>query len=454
MRREVAELRALVEQLQARLQRNSSKSSRPPSSDAPAAPRPPAPRGPAGRRPGGQPGHPGAARKLKPLEALADTFDEVPATCQHCRAPFSPDAGEDAPPPLRHQVTELAPVLVRTVECRLHSRHCRCCRRFTRAALPAGVPSGVIGPRFQAWCALLSGRFRLSRRGVQELVACGLGEELSPGSRCSLEGATAAALAAPYTEVAAAVGAAPAVNADETPWRQGKERATLWLAATRQLALFRIDAHRDRAAFDRLLPPDVARTVTADRYSVYQHLVGDGWEICWAHLDRDFKALADRRGAVQSLGEADRREIARLFGLWHRFRTGEFDRRTLRARLRPIQARFKTVLRKAKASRDYDAPPLARNLLRKWPSLRTFARVEGVEPTNNHAERALRHAVLWRRSSFGNQSEGGRQFVERMLTAVSSLRLQGRPVLDYLEAVCRAARGGNPAPSLLPAAPR
>src|SRR5207245_10462989 len=132
---------------------------------------------------------------------------------------------------------------------------CPCCQRVTRAALPEGVPSGAVGPRFQAFCALLTGRFRLSRRGAQELVACGLGEELSLGTFCSLEAATTAALAVPYAEVAAAVGAAPAVNADETPWREGKKRATLWLAATPLLALFRIDEHRDRNAFNLLLPP-------------------------------------------------------------------------------------------------------------------------------------------------------------------------------------------------------
>lgn len=451
LRAEVAELRAIVADLQARLGRNSSNSSRPPSSDPPGtargSARPGEERERAGRKPGGQQGHPGAARELKPIEALADVFDEVPATCIHCRAVLPPDS-EVAQLPLRHQVTELARVLVSTVEYRLHARRCPRCRKVTRASLPAGVGPSATGPRLQAFCALLTGRFRLSRRSAQELVATGLGEAISLGTLSALEAATTSALALPYDEVAAAVRAAEQVNADETPWKNGKQRPTLWLAATLTLALFRIDPRRSRAAFEALLPPGGKRTVTSDRFSVYTYLEGDGWQICWAHLLRDFQALADRQDAASAIGEAARTEIHRLFALWHQFREGQIDRRTLRRQLRPVQARFKALLTKADASGHYEAGGLARSLLRHWASLWTFARVEGVEPTNNHAERTLRPAVLWRKGSFGHQSETGKQFVERMLTVVTSLRLQGKEVLDYLEAACRAAQTGAPAPSV------
>lgn len=450
---EVAGLQAQVAELQARLSRNSSNSSRPPSSDPPSARKRNPPRQPSGRKPGGQRGHPGRTRELKPLDALTGSFDYLPSACEHCRSPLSGEQVCEDLPPLRHQVTELARVLVETFEYRLHARRCSCCQQVTRARLPEGVSDCVAGPRLQAFCALLTGRFRLSRRSAQELVACALGEALSLGTLCALEARTAAALSGPYEEIAAAVRAATAVNTDETPWKSGKQRLTLWLAATPTLAFFRIDPHRSRDAFEALLPPGSHRTVTSDRYSVYTHLTGDAWQICWAHLLRDFQALADRKDDARAIGEAAKREIRQLFGLWHGMRAGQFDRRTLRARLRPVQARFKTLLRRAARQDHPAAGGLARSLLRHWASLWTFARVEGVEPTNNHAERTLRPAVLWRKSSFGHQSEGGKEFVERLLSVVGSLRLQGRDVLAYLEAACRGGRHATAVPALVPSAP-
>lgn len=450
---QIVQLTERIAQLEARLNRNSSNSSRPPSSDPPRAPKRDTTREPSGRKPGGQEGHEGKSRPLKPLEGVAESFDEIPSCCEHCHALLPAGQREGDPAPQRHQVTDLVPVLVHTVEYRLHARRCPGCQHVTRAPLPEGVSTSVVGPRLQAFCSLLTGRFRLSRRSAQELVACGLGEAISLGTLCSLEAATTAALAEPYQEVATAVRSAPSVNADETPWKSGKRRLTLWLAATPILALFRIDARRTREAFELLLPYDGNRTVTSDRFSVYTYLVDDEWQICWSHLLRDFKALVDRRDEAKPIGEAALVEAHNLFHLWHRFRSGEMDRRQFRAHLRPIQARFKAVLRQADASGHYDAGGLGRNLLRHWTSLWTFTRLEGVEPTNNHAERMLRPAVLWRKGSFGHQSEGGQQFVERMLTVVSSLRLQGRSVLDYLEAACRAARDGSVAPPVVLAAP-
>jgi transposase len=164
---------------------------------------------------------------------------------------------------------------------------------------------------------------------------------------------------------------------------------------------------------------------------------------------RDFQAVAEQE-ATRPLGEALLASGRDLFALWHAFLGGEISRKTLQARMRPVQARVGRLLRRARDSDHWRAAPLGRDLLRYWPSLWTFLSVAEVEPTNNAAERALRPAVLWRKRSFGHHGEGGRAFVERLLTVVGSLRLQGRNVLEYLEAVCRAARVGEAAPSLLP----
>jgi transposase len=451
----VAELEARLAQLEARLHQNSRNSSRPPSSDLP-GPRPPAPKPPSsGRKPGGQPGHPGSARPLKPPTEVDFCVPCRPAVCAHCQTALPPLAAPDDPPPQRHQVLDLPKQLLETTEYQLHARTCPACAQRTWAALPPDAPTGVVGPRLQAFCSLLVGRYHLSRRQTQELVADGFGEAFSLGTFSSLEQATAQALAAPYGVVQAALAAAPAVNVDETGWREGNRRAWLWLAATPALALFRIDPSRSRAAFERLLPPlpPGARTVTSDRYRAYVHLQGDEHQLCWSHLIRDFTALAelpDERGAV--IGGEALAAAQELFTHWHAFQAGEIDRPTLQQRLRPMQARLCRRLRRARDSGHWKASGLARDLLGQWKSLWTFSRVPGVEPTNNAAERAVRPAVLWRKQSFGNQGESGRAFVERMLTVVGSLRLQGRNVLEYLETAVRAARRGETAPTLLPEA--
>jgi len=450
---QIAALTARIEQLEARLSQNSANSSRPPSSDGPAGRQPPASASPSGRRRGGQRGHRGANRDLKPLEKVAQVVEEVPTHCVHCQGPLPAGQSEGDPPPRRHQVTELPPVVCVTTEYRLHARTCPHCRRRTWAELPAGVPRGAVGPRLQAVGSLLTGGYGLSRRCAQELLRDLLGEELSLGTLSSLEAATAAALSVPCQEVAQAVAQAERVNADETRWFEAHRLAWLWLAATEALSLFRIDASRSREAFERLLPKRAAgqrRTVTSDRYSAYCHLVGDEWQLCWSHLEREFTGWAESTAPAAGSGRAALAASRRLFSRWHQHRAGDFPHAALSSYLQPVKQRLQAVLQEAAASGHWRVEGPARHLLKHFESLWTFTRVEGVEPTNNHAERALRRAVLWRKRSFGHQSESGRLFVERLLTVAGSLRLQGRNLLAYLEAACRAALTHTYPPSLLP----
>ncbi|MDQ3815932.1 MAG: transposase [Armatimonadota bacterium] len=152
-----------------------------------------------------------------------------------------------------------------------------------------------------------------------------------------------------------------------------------------------------------------------------------------------------------ALGHWGLAEIARLFARWHRFRAAALDRQELRRQLVPIQARMGRLLWRGAENPDRKAAALCRDLNRWWAALWTFARVEGVEPTNNGAERALRPAVLWRKGSFGSDSEAGGRFAERLLTVVASCRQQDRPLLAFLVAAGEAAVRGSPPPSLLPA---
>jgi transposase len=448
----VAQLTSRLAQLEARLNQNSSNSSQPPSFDPPSAPKPLPKPPPSGRKQGGQPGHKGTTRFLKPTDACHDVVSFFPETCAHCQAPLPPNFSPDAPPPRRHQVLDLPPVLIRTTEYQCHACCCPHCHGVTFAALPSWVPTGGVGPRLQAVCALLVGRHRMTRRSLQEFLLQAGGERLSLGCLCALEARTTAALAAPYEAACQAIARAKQVNADETPWRQGALKAWLWTAVSEWIVCFLVSASRSREAFQTLVPFDPARTVTCDRYSAYQHLVGDQRQVCWAHLLRDFTALAQTNAPERDLGAELVAATKELFAVWSGYRAEAMDRRGLEEAMQPVQERVRRLLEEGRASPHWKAGPLGTELLKQWESLWTFVRIEGVEPTNNAAERAVRPGVLWRKISFGNQGEGGRAFVERMLTVVGSLRLQGRGVLDYLEGAIRAWQEQREAPSLVPEA--
>jgi transposase len=442
-------LQARIHELEAQLGQNSSNSSRPPSTDPPQAP-PGSKAPPTGRKRGGQPGHRGTYRALLPVEQVDEVVTVTPEVCRHCGQALPEATGRRRGRVWRHQVVELLPLAVRVTEYQLIARRCPVCGKRTRAALLAGVSRRPFGPRLTAVIALLSGRYRLSRREVRQILQDLWQVRVSLGAVVRQEQVQSAALAPVVAEAQTAVQEAAAVNMDETGWRQEQQRAWLWTAVTAELTVFRIDRHRSGVVVQGLLGADFAGVVGSDRWSAYGRFPATRRALCHAHLKRDFQALVDRGGEAESIGRWGLAEIERLFALWHRFRAGEFDRKELQRRLVPLQARMGRLLRRGQDNPDRKAAGLCRELSKWWTALWTFARVEGVEPTNNAAERALRPAVLWRKGSFGSDSEAGSRFAERLLTVVTSRRQQGRPLLDFLVAAGQTAVRGSPPPSLLP----
>jgi transposase len=167
------------------------------------------------------------------------------------------------------------------------------------------------------------------------------------------------------------------------------------------------------------------------------------------HLKRDFQKLIDRGGPADAIGRAGSEVVDCLFADWRAFRHGELDRPGLQARVERIARELQGTLERGRSCADAEAATFCANLLGLYPALGLFAALEGVEPTNNHAERLLRSGVLWRKNAFGCHSAAGCRFVERMLTVVQTLRSQHRPVLDYLVDAIVAHRSGLPAPQLL-----
>jgi transposase len=449
LKRRVAELEALVRDLRERLGLNATNSSLPPSASPPAAPKPVAKR-PTGKRPGAQPGHPPLLRRRLPAERVTRAVVFAPARCGHCRAALPALPGPGDPEPTWHQVAELPPVAAEVVEYQGHYRTCPGCGALSHAPVPAGLKAHSVGPRLAAALAYLAGCHHVSKRGLEEIAAALFGVPLALGTVSRLEGQMSAALAAPHAEALEAVRAAPAKHVDETGWKQAGQRRWLWLAATSTAAAFLVCAGRGSAALKALLGAGVIGFLTSDRWAAY-----DKWplwrrQVCWAHLKRDFQKLVDRGGAAAPLGEALLRIERRVFEEWHLFRGGTFGRRALQNHLDAEARDFERLLEAGCGCADAKAAAFCANLLALLPAVWRFVVSEGVEPTNNHAERLLRRGVLWRKNAFGCHSEGGCRFVERILTAVQTLRLQGRPVLPYLRDVLVAHRNGLKAPSLLP----
>jgi transposase len=438
-------LQAEVAKLREQLGRNSQNSSKPPSSDPPNAPAHPK-RAPSGRNAGGQAGHPGHGRKLRPVEQVNRVMNLKPTSCAVCGALL---LGEDADP-VRHQVTELPRVEPEVTEYRQHTLTCLACGAQTQAECPADMPAGSFGPRVQATVGYLTGRIGASQREVEEVMETVFHTEISLGSIPAQEDQVSAALAEPVQEVQAYVLQQPVKNADETSWREKAKRAWLWINTTPLATLFLVIATRGAKSAQQVLGVVVTGIVGSDRWSGYNWPDPQQRQLCWAHLKRDFQALVDRGGESERIGRALLDQVEKMFGLWHRIRDGTLSRTGFQTAMQPIQARVGDLLREGTTLSCDKTRHTCENILKLEVALWTFVRVEGVEPTNNSAERRLRRAVLWRRRSFGTQSEDGSRFVERVLTAVTTLRQQQRDVLDYLTEACAAAIRGDKAPSLLP----
>jgi transposase len=441
----VAALVAMVQALQEQLHQTSRNSSRPPSSDPPLPQRPHSPRGQ--RQRGGQPGHPGSTRTLIPVEEVDEVVVIKPAQCTHCQAPLS---GDD-PKPWRHQVIELPPIKPVVTEYQWHQLACPVCGETTRAPWPEGVPSGTYGPRVQATVALCTGAYRLSKRTTQQVMDEVFGVPLSVGTISPLEQATTAAVAAPVEAARTYVHAQAVAHLDETSWRQGGKRAWLWVAVTSVVTVFLVRMSRGGQVARELLGERFSGILVTDRYSAYNWYPVRWRQVCWAHLLRDFEAMRGRGGRSEEIGDALLAQAHQMFAWWHRVREGTLQRSTFRSYMSPLRREVERLLEAGSRCGVPKTAGTCRDILKRREALWTFVQVEGVEPTNNTAERSIRPGVLWRKGSFGTQSEEGSRFVESMMTVVSTLKQQQRNVLEYLTAACEAALRGEAAPSLLPA---
>jgi transposase len=438
-----------VHELEARLNTNATNSSVPPSANPPEAPKPVVKKK-TGRRPGGQPGHPVRLQRRLPPQRLQRIVRYLPRHCKGCRAPLPAAPGPHDPEPSWHQVAELPRLAARVTEYQGHYRTCPCCGRLNHAPIPRRIKAHCIGPRLASTLGYLAGSHRASARGLEEIAADVFEVPVALGTVANLRAELSAALAPAHAEAVQAVRAAGFKNVDETSWKLAGALCWLWVAATDTVAAFLIHAHRGWDALAALLGEKIQGLVGSDRWSAYARLSPFCRQLCWAHLKRDFQKLIDRGGSAARLGRKLQRVATQVFRQWHLFRGGGCDRERLQKRLDRPARELERLLRRGCRCADLKAATFCVNVLELLPAVWQFVVTDGVEPTNNHAERMLRRGVLWRKNAFGSHSQTGCRFVERMLTVVQTRRLQKRSVLRYLYEALVAHRKGLPIPSLLP----
>jgi len=444
----IAALEHRVAELEARLGANATNSGTPPSANPPAAPKPVV-KTPTGRQPGAQPGHEPYLRRRLPPERIAEVIDFRPQRCHGCHATLPERPGPNDPEPTWHQVAELPPLAARVTEYRGHARTCPRCGTLNHAPLPAELRRHSVGPRLTAFLAYLAGCHHVSTRGLEELAEDAFGVPLALGTVSRLQSQVSEALMAAHAEAVAVVRQAPVKHVDETGWKLAGKLCWLWVAATQSVAAFLTHARRGAAGLTALLGEEIRGILCSDRWSAYGRLPVAQRQVCWAHLVRDFRRCTERGLMGQPVGEAGLRAAEALFREWHLFRGGGITRRALYRRLDPVAAELHEALERGCGCADAKVAAFCENLLAVAPALWRFVVREGLEPTNNHAERLLRRGVLWRKNAFGSASERGLRFVERLLTVVQTLRLQKRPVLEFLYQSLVAHRAGLPAPKLL-----
>lgn len=451
----VAKLTTQVELLLEKLGKNSGNSHLPPSSDGPGAAGRGIGRGGRSKKDktdkksrsrGGQKGHRGAHRQLVPPERVHEAVEMFPAVCEGCGhgLPATPDAE-----PTRHQVIDLAPIAPWITEFRRHEVQCAGCGYSTRADYDATkIPSSPFGPRLTTVVAMLTGVYHLSRRRAQQLLSEVFGIQISLGAISAVEARTSDALVSAVDEAQREVEQADVKHTDATTWLQAGAMLSLWTLATAAATVYKIlkDGRREtiRSMFGAL-----KGILVSDRASVFGFWPMRFRQICWAHLLRKFVSFSERDGPAGGIGTELLQYATLMFEYWHGFKDGHLTRDELQIWMIPLQRKFEAALARASKAEIRGVSGSCADILAHKHALWTFVTHDGVEPTNNHAERELREFVLWRRKSFGAQSDRGHTFAARVMTVAHTARKQGKRVFDFFVDCVTARRGGTTPPMLM-----
>jgi transposase len=445
LEQKVEELTQLVLMLKERLDRNSGNSSKPPSSDSPDQRADRRGKATGGKR-GGQPGHSGSKRDLLPQEQVNEFKPLFPSECENCFSslPARSDAVQ------RYQTVDLPVMKAHVIEWLRHRVACPNCRHKTWAST-AQIPATPFGPRVEAVIGLVTGVYHLSRRGAVSLMSDILGIDISLGAVSAVEERVSEATKLPVEEAWAKTEEAATKHTDGTTWYQAGVLCALWTIATSAVTVFKILTDGKATTLAPLFGSKLG-TLVSDRATALNFWAMERRQVCWAHLLRKAVSFSERDGPSARIGRELLEYITIIFGHWHALKDGRLTRDEFRALMAPVRVHIEALLARAAKSRLPHVSGSCSDILEHRAALWTFVELEGVEPTNNHAERELRAFVLWRKRSFGTQSQRGNLYAERLMTVAHTARKQQRNVLEFLTACCAAARTGATPPSLFAAA--
>ena len=438
---EIIQLEKRIEELERLLGMNSKNSSKPPSSDLPGVSAILLKR--RHKKRGAKKGHQPHLRQLLPQEMVKKHFELKPEVC-HCGGTDFEECDEA---PLRHQIVDVPPIVPEVIEYIQHVYRCKDCGELVYTSLPDEVKRKHFGPGVLALVAILTGVLNTSKRKALAMMNEVFSVPMSLGGLSNCEAQLADALEHPYNETIEHIREQDVAYADETGWRRGnRQRGWLWAFCYAGAAAFMIHARRGQQAASKLLGM-FSGVLVSDRWGGYNFFSGIR-QICWAHLKRDFKAVSEAKGTLGKTGQELYGLAKKILKLRKRVRDGTLQWRTFQNRMAQLMVRVEELLEEG-ASGKCRLSGKCRNILKHRKHLWTFVKYQSVEPTNNTAERIVRQGVLWRKSSFGTQSERGARYVERILTVCATCRLQERNVIEYLRDACHCHLDGIPAPSLI-----
>jgi transposase len=429
-----------LEQSIAGLTRNSSNSSRPPSSDPPGVKKVKS-KPKSKRNQGGQPGHKGKNRKLLPSEEMDQIHDIFPEHCENCQNSFSQTLVTPFSQPVRHQVFDLPVIIPIKEEYRCHSLHCQC-GHSTTAILPKHVAQSSFGPRIHSAIAYLVSVHRVTRRGIAEIMQSLFGITISTGAICNAARRVSDACLPAVGAIKQYVASALTLNIDETGWRYKDERRYLWTFVAPGAVLFHISPSRGAKVLREVLGQTFDGVITSDDHSAYGSYQKNGLrQLCWAHIIRKLKALEEDRSSPHAYCFARNMlgDIGAIFSCWHAFQHSPGSRKQLWIDTQPMRERMNDFCVIFRYSSDQRVQTRTKRLLDNWQHLFTFLKHDGVEPTNNSAERAIRPAVQWRKICFGSQSQIGEDFTGRLLSVVRTCQLHGANPFLFLTKLVNAS---------------
>jgi transposase len=446
----IDKLERLVAELSRRLDENSTNSHRPPSSDGPGArgkseaKKKDRSKGKARRKQGAQRGHRGHHRGLLPPDQVGRIVDHFPSECEDCGAPL-PE--QEDPDPLRIQTTEVPPIRPEVTEDRYHAVTCGC--GCTTRATPAST--SPFGPRLMALITLFTGVYHLSRRRTAAILGDVLGIAISVGAVSTVEGRASEALKPAADEAWKVVDQAEVKYADATTWLHKGVTRQLWVIASSLATVFRIVVDGSAAAIKPFFGA-CKGILVSDRGTVFVSLWKMRYrQICWSHLLRKFISFSERDGPAKQVGNELLELTGLLFHYWHAYQDGKLSKKKLLEWMAPLRAEVEARLQRAVDAGIEHVSGSCADILAHREALWTFLTRAGVEPTNNYAEQEIRDFVLWRKRSFGAQSERGHRYAERVMTVAHTARKQNVNVFAFLTACCDAHLAGAASPSLFPA---